>query len=82
MREGGIDYNSTQKNFGEKWESSPKYIYLSIIIIGLSYPNLGPVFERSNTCLGLSSHWKVRKRRAPWLPPLLGLMKTRRGFWC
>ena len=31
-----------------------------------SYPNLGPPSERSNTCLGLSSHWNLRKIFAPY----------------
>ena len=31
------------------------------------------------TCLGFSRNWKMESSLTPWFPPLLGLMKTRRG---
>ena len=46
----------------------------------VTYPKLGPPLERSKTCLGFSSHWNCLMSLAPWLPPLLGLMKTSRGL--
>lgn len=46
----------------------------------MAHPWLGPPWERSKTCLGLSSHWNFCIILAPWLPPLLGLMNTSRGL--
>lgn len=46
------------------------------------YPCFGPPCDRSNTCLGLSSHWNLWSSFAPWFPPLLGLMNTSSGFIC
>lgn len=45
-----------------------------------NYPGPGPPWVRSKTCRGLSSHWNFCNSLAPWLPPLLGLMKTSTGF--
>lgn len=42
-------------------------------------PSLGPPFDRSYTCLGLSIYWNLRKMRSPWRPPLLGFTKTSSG---
>jgi len=35
--------------------------------------------EGKITCRGFSRYWNLRSILAPWRPPLLGLMKTKRG---
>ena len=45
-----------------------------------THPNSGPPLVKSNTWRGFSSHWNVCIKRAPWLPPLRGLMNTSNGL--
>lgn len=46
----------------------------------ITYPARGPPWERSNTCRGFNHQQNLCMSLAPWFPPLLGLMKTIRGF--
>lgn len=47
--------------------------------LNISMAGPGPPSVKSKTCRGLSSHWNFCISLAPWLPPDLGLRKTRIG---
>jgi hypothetical protein len=45
-----------------------------------TYPNLGPPWLKSKTCRGFNHQQNLCRSLAPWLPPLLGFIKTSRGL--
>lgn len=71
------------RRFGVSWNSlnlKQNHYNWSVTSHTCTNPNSGPPSVKSNTWRGFSNHWNVCIKRAPWLPPLRGLMKTSRGL--
>lgn len=72
-----------ENNFWESWYCFEMIVEINFFfpsMFCITYPARGPPWERSNTCRGFNHQQNLCMSLAPWFPPLLGLMKTIRGF--